>query len=48
MQCLSHHAIVVLDFSLGDQKEGSKDVPLYVSVYTACVVRLATHTVFGK
>ncbi len=40
MQCLSHNAVIVLD--------GSKDVPLYVSVYTACVVRLTARTVFEK
>ena len=45
---MNHYAIVVLDFSFSDQKEGSKDVPLYVSVYTACVVQLAAHTVSGK
>ena len=48
MHCLSHYTHVVLDFSFNDQKEGSKDVPLYASVYTVCVVQLAAHTVSGK
>jgi len=41
-------SIVVLNLSFSDQKEGSKDSPLYASVYTACVVQLAAHIVSGK